>query len=270
MRATLRSLLLPAILTALALFVLVSLGNWQVDRLAWKEDLIARVRERPQSEPLDFRHDDLAEIGEPGSFLESNEYRPVILTGSYQPDEEVLVFTSLSRPRGKFGGPGYWVLTPFVTPPSGAIVLVNRGFVPDGRTDSYAAPPTGEVTIKGLVRAPETGSWATPKPDMAKRIFYARDPLKIGRATGFIFDLPGAPSVSPFMPFFIDLAAEFTPESGLPQAGETRMSFPNNHLQYAITWYGLAAALLAVFSVFAWRRMKEPQARRLTAQGPQP
>ena len=269
MRATLRSLLLPTVLTVLALFVLVSLGNWQVRRLAWKEDLIVRVQERPQSEPLDMRHGDLAEIGEPSSFLERNEYRPMVLTGSYKPDEEVRVFTSLSRPRGRFGGPGYWVMTPFVTPPSGATILVNRGFVPDGMEDAYAPPPAGEQTIRGLIRAAETGSWLTPKPDLQKRVFFARDPARIAGVTGISEGLH-FPGQSLFITFFIDLDASFTPPSGLPQAGETRASFPNNHLQYAITWYGLAAALLAVFAVFVWRRLKAPQSERLTPPGQLP
>jgi surfeit locus 1 family protein len=269
MRATLRSLLLPAILTVLALVVLVSLGNWQVRRLAWKEDLIERAQERPQSQPLDLRHDDLAEVGEPGSFLERNEYRPIILTGSYRPEGEVLVFTSLSRPRGKFGGPGYWVMTPFVTPPSGATILVNRGFIPDGMEDAYSPPPDGEQTIMGLIRSEETGSWFTPDPIPEERTFFARDPGKIAQITGIAEGLHH-PGYSPFITFFIDLEASFTPPSGLPQAGETRISFPNNHLQYAITWYGLAAVLLAVFFGFVWRRLKETQRERLTPPGPLP
>jgi surfeit locus 1 family protein len=266
MRATLRSLLLPTVLTVLALAVLVSLGNWQVRRLAWKQDLIQRVRERPESPPLDLRSDGLDEIGGAGAFLDRNEYRPLVLSGTYSPQGEVLVFTSLSRPRGQFGGPGHWVLTPFVTPPSGAAVLVNRGFVPDGMEDAYSPPPEGEQTIEGLIRKPETGSWLTPDTKPEERLFYSRDPGKIaevmnlaGEQNGFGYAL--------FTTFFIDLDRSFTPPSGLPQAGETRIFFPNNHLQYAVTWYGLAAALLAVFSVFVWRRLKEPQSERLTPPG---
>jgi surfeit locus 1 family protein len=261
MRARLRTLLLPTLLTFLAFALLVSLGNWQVRRLAWKEGLIARVEERPTSAPLDFRHRDLAETGDDASFLEFNEYRPMLLTGEYSPDAEVLVFTSLSRPRGRFGGPGHWVLTPFVTPPSGAMILVNRGFVPDGRQSAYAAPPAGELTIKGLVRAPETGSWLTPEPKPEDRVFFMRDPQRIAETMRLGNAVEG---------FFIDLDASYTPPSGLPQAGETRMSFINDHLQYAITWYGLAAALMAVFAVFIWRRLKEPQVERLTPPGRRP
>jgi surfeit locus 1 family protein len=261
MPARLRILLLPTLLTCLALFVLVSLGNWQVRRLAWKEDLIARVHERPASAPLDFRNGNPAEVGDPSTFLDRNEYRPMLLTGEYRPQHEVLVFTSLSGPRGRFGGPGHWVLTPFATRGPGGTIFVNRGFVPDGSEAAYAAPPAGEQTIEGLVRAPETGSAFTPEPKLEDRVFFARDPRRIAEAVG-LGDTGAA--------FFIDLDASFTPPSGLPQAGETRTSFTSNHLQYAITWYGLAAALLAVFAVFVWRRLKEPQDERLTPPGQRP
>ncbi len=257
----LRSLVLPAVLVCLAFAGLVSLGNWQMQRLAWKEDLVARVTQRPASEPLDFRDRSLDDLGNPRNFMDANEYRPILLTGEYRPEGEVLVFTSLTRPRGPAGGPGYWVLTPFVTSPDGRTVLVNRGFVPDGQQDAYAPPRDGTLTLEGLVRAPETGSWFTPDPKLDEGIFFARDPSCIASAIG----LAGTVDA-----FFVDLDAAGTPPSGLPQAGETRFSFPSNHLHYAITWYGLAVALLAVFAVFAWRRLKEPQAERLTPPGRHP
>ncbi len=258
MPARLKGLILPAFLTCLALAVLVSLGNWQVQRLAWKEDLIARVEARPDMAPLTLGSQLPVPDGEGDAFLQANEYRPVRLTGAYRPDGEVRVFTSLERPRGTYGGPGHWVLTPFAVAPSGALLFINRGFVPDGR--DHAAAPSGEQTIDGLVRAPEEGSAFTPDPKPQQRLFFTRDPRRIADAMG----------AGPAEGFFVDLSAAHTPISGLPQAGETRMSFANNHLQYVITWYGLAAALLAVFGVFAWRRLKEPQTQRLTAPKGQP
>jgi surfeit locus 1 family protein len=228
--------------------VLVSLGNWQVRRLAWKEDLIARVAERPAQPPVDLNEGGgLDSIGEPGSFLERFEYRNAVIRGRYKPDGEVLSFTSLQEPRGKVGGVGYWVLTPFRPSSSNMLVYVNRGFVPEERKSDYAPPPAGEVTLRGLVRAPETGSWLTPEPNVEARVFYARD---IGRIAG----LTGQGRQAGFL---LDLAAPETPPGGLPQAGETRMAFTNNHVQYAITWYGLAAALLAVFAAYVRSRLRE-------------
>jgi surfeit locus 1 family protein len=209
--------------------------------------LIARVAERPTLAALDLTATGLAEIGDPAAFLESNEYRAALLSGEYLPAGEVLVFTSLDEPKGPLRGPGYWVLTPFHSSVSDIPVYVNRGFVPQEKQADYAPPPSEDVTIRGLIRAPELGSWFTPDPDLKKRIFYARDVSRIARETGLGLQAG----------FFIDLLASETPPGGLPQAGETRMIFPNDHLQYAITWYGLAAALLAVFSVFAWRRLND-------------
>jgi surfeit locus 1 family protein len=255
----LRGLILPAILTLAALAMLVSLGNWQVERLAWKEDLIARANERPSAEPLDLRADG-PDFAADEAFLEEYEYRNALITGRYDRAGEVLVFTSLSDATGPLSGIGYWVLTPLVAWRGGKIVYVNRGFVPEERKRDYAAPPAGEVTVRGLIRSPETGSWFTPKPNLQERIFFARDP-RILAATG-LANVQG---------FFIDLEAAETPPGGLPQAGETRMVFTNNHLGYAVTWYGLAATLLAVFLSFAWTRLggrsEEP---RLTPPGGAP
>jgi surfeit locus 1 family protein len=230
----------------------VSLGSWQVQRLAWKEDLIARVASRPVEAPLDLASRNLAEVGDPAAFLESYEYRRAVMRGEYVPSDEVLAFTSLDEPRGPFGGPGYWVLTPFRTPFSDVLVYVNRGFVPQERKAEYSPPLEGRVTAEGLIRAPETGSWFTPDPDIENRVFYARDLERIAAATG-TGEVAG---------FFIDLEQSETPPSGLPQAGETRMTFTNNHLQYAITWYGLAAALLGVFLAFAWRTFRGSDEKR--------
>jgi len=227
--------------------VLVSLGNWQVRRLAWKQDLIARVSERPKAAAVDLRQVGLAGIGDVESFLQENEYRRVRLRGEYRQEGEVRVFTAVEEPHGgHFSGPGFFILTPLETAPDAETVYVNRGFVPQEQSDSYARPPAGMVEIEGLLRAPERGSWFTPDPDLAKHTFYARDPLRIAAATGLAGGTLG---------LSVDLLASEKPAAGLPQAGETLMSFPNDHLQYAITWYGLAAALLAVFVVYARGRL---------------
>lgn len=238
-----RRLILPALLALCGVVVLVELGNWQLRRLAWKEDLIARVNERPKAAPLDLRQAGLAEVADVAAFLQENEYRRVLIRGEYLPSDTVRVFTSIEEPRGgRFSGPGFFILTPFITTPDSARIYVNRGFVPQESGASYAAPPVGQVDIEGLIRAPERGSWFTPDPDLTKRIFYARDPQRIAAATSQVGGALG---------FSVDLLASATPDGGLPQAGETRITFSNDHLQYAITWYGLAAALLAIFVIYA-------------------
>jgi surfeit locus 1 family protein len=191
------------------------------------------------------------------SFFELSEYRQALLVGEYDPAGEALVFTSLSNARGKFSGPGFWVLTPLVASSDSTIVYVNRGFIPEAARRSYSPPPAGRVTVRGLIRAPEKGSFLTPDPNLEERIFFARDIREIAAATGVSGEIAG---------FFVDLSAGEMPPGGLPQAGETRMVFSNSHLQYAITWYGLAAALLAVYASFVWRRLTE-RVSRLTERG---
>lgn len=261
MSARLRKLILPALLTLAALAVLISLGNWQVRRLAWKEALIAGATERPEM-PVE----DLPAASEwPELTIADLEYRPFRLTGKFLFDKEALVFTSLSDARGEYSGPGDWVVTPFALE-AGGTVLVNRGFVPDGweppaRRDGVP-PEGGTTTVTGLLRPDEMRGMFTPDDRPEENQFFARNVEAIVQAKG----LGG-----PVAPFTIDLPASETPPGGLPQAGETRFIFTNNHFGYAVTWYGLAAALAAVFGAFAWSRLRGGDAGpRLTPPGAPP
>ena len=246
--ASSRSLVVPGILAAVAFVVLVSLGNWQIDRLAWKEDLIARATERPTLQPVAAPPPETW----PALDMTELEYRPLRLTGEYLGDREVLVFTSLTEPVGQYGGPGFWVVTPFLLQ-GGGTVLVNRGFVPQDRRApaDRAAPPAGPVSVVGLARPSDSPNFFTPDDRPADNIFFARNVEAIAAAKG----LPG-----PVAPFTVDLVAAETPPGGLPQAGATRFRFTNTHLSYALTWYGLAVALLAVFATLAWTKLKASRA----------
>ena len=156
------------------------------------------------------------------------------------------------------------MVTPFALE-GGGTVLVNRGFAPQGRHlpgDRGEPLDPGPATITGLMR-PGRGPPQIFLPDdrPQQNMFFARS----------IADIAAAKGVSPpIAPFTIDLVAAETPPGGLPQAGETRMAFANNHLQYAITWYGLAAALLAVFASFVAHRLRGRIDRRLTQPGQAP
>jgi surfeit locus 1 family protein len=243
MTAGARGLILPGLLSLSALAVLIGLGVWQLDRLAWKNDLIARVEARtrvpvaplpPESEWKNVN-------------FENDEYRRVTAHGTFRHDQEVLVYTVASEEPGRVAGPGFFVLTPLLLP-SGAAVIVNRGFVPLDRKDSATrkeGQATGRVTVAGLLRMPEDAGYFTPANDPAKNAWYRRDPAEIARAL----------KLERAAPFTID--ADRTPNpGGLPQGGGTRVNFPNNHLQYAVTWFGLALALIGVFAAFAWQRMR--------------
>lgn len=239
----------PGLLLGLALVgfvILCGLGVWQVQRLVWKQDLIARVEERttlpPAAAPGPARW--------PGIDYDELDYLPVSVSGSFLHEQEIFTYAALSDPAGDYGGQGYFVLTPFVTD-EGWAVLVNRGFVPDAFKDPATradAQIEGEVEIDGLLRPPQGRNWFTPADDPEENIWFTRDPATIGPA----LELGGAA----LAPYYID--AFFDPDlpGGLPQGGETTVTFSNNHLQYAATWFGLAAVLLVmtILRVRAGRR----------------
>ena len=241
--------IIAVIVIVATLAVLISLGNWQMRRLAWKEDLIARVSDRMQSAPLRLAGIDMAGL-DAAAYLEANEYRPVTLEGRFLSGATVRVYTVLSDPKGQLQGPGYWVLTPLETE-YGQTVFINRGFVPFDDNVEYPRPPGGIVQVSGPLRSPERGNFMTPEPDIQERIWYIRNPAGIAVAMSLDGEV---------LPFFIDADATLTPEGGLPQAGETRTVFTNSHLQYAITWYGLAAALAGVCAVYILRRQNSTAA----------
>ena len=239
-----RGLILPGVLSLAALAVLISLGNWQMQRLSWKENLIATISARV-NEPVRA----LPPAATWPSFdIDANEYRAFFARGRFRHQNEVQVYTVLSEPKGSFAGAGYWVLTPFELE-DGGIVIVNRGFVPQelknpaSRAEGQAE---GIVRIAGLLRAREQPNYFTPTNDLAKNAWYHRDPAAIAHA----FNLK---NVAPFM---LDATGEYRPDM-LPQPNETKLTFTNNHLGYALTWYGLACTLIGVFTAFAWQRLRD-------------
>jgi surfeit locus 1 family protein len=225
----------------LALMVLfTALGVWQLERLGEKERLIASVEQRMHLAPAS-----LPPVAE-WSALDPDawEYRPVIVSGLYRPADTVLVFTSLADQRGQYGGPGYWVMTPLDLA-TGGTIYINRGFVPETSASAFTnggpAEP-GLISLTGLARAPEAIGSFTPAPDPAKRVDWVRDPVRIARMSSV--------AEATIAPLTIDLPAG--PTGALPQGGETVLSFPNNHLGYAITWFGFA--VLVPFMLFFWAR----------------
>ncbi len=237
-----RALILPGLCSSVALAILLGLGFWQLERLAWKESLIARVEVRTTARAVPLP----PESEWPTINREDDEYRRVTVAGRFHRDKEAHVYTIVSERRGRFAGPGFWVMTPLELP-GGAFVIVNRGFIPLDRKDPATrkeGQETGTVSVTGLLRMPEETSMFTPGNDPAKNVWYRRDALEIANARG----------LSRVAKFTVD--ADATPNlGGLPQGGDTRVVFTNNHLQYAFTWFGIALALVGVFGAFAWQRI---------------
>ena len=238
----LRGLLLPGALSICALAVLITLGNWQMQRLSWKEALIETVAKRVQDTPQVLP----ASAESLSLELAKEEYRPYVATGRLMHEYEVQVYTVLSEPKGKYAGAGYWVLTPLARD-DGSILIVNRGFVPLEKKAPSSRPETDKekaVRVTGLLRAPEQTNFFTPANDPRRSAWYSRNPSEIAQAFG----------LKNVLPFMLDETRNYR-AGDLPQANETKLSFTNNHLGYALTWYGLACTLMGVFAVFAWQRL---------------
>lgn len=236
----LRRVAVLAVLSAIGFVILVGLGVWQVQRLQWKEALIGRVESRLDAAPVAAPAPDAWA----GLDVAEAEYTPVTVSGRYLNDREAHVVFTLVEPKGPAGGIGYMVMTPFETD-GGWIVYVNRGFVPlEAREPSARAGSLieGEATVAGLLRQPYVPPWFVPADDIVANQWFSRNPAAFAAAAG----LP-ADKVAPYI---IDAFADPDLAGGLPQGGETIVTFTNNHLQYAVTWFGLAAALAGVLFAF--------------------
>ncbi len=228
------------IATIAALAILVGLGVWQMQRLAWKTALLATIAERTTAAPAPLP----PEADWAGLKPDDYAYRHVAVDGVFEHDQEVRVFRPLATARGPYSGLGYLVLTPLQLP-SGATVIVNRGFVPEARADPATragGQVQGPVAVTGLMREPEQRNSFTPADDPKQRLWFTRDPQSIAAAFG----------LSRVAPFTIDADASKLP-GGLPEGGETVLAIPNDHLSYALTWFGLAFGLLVVYAAYVWR-----------------
>lgn len=229
-------LIAASALAALLVLVLAGLGAWQVQRLQWKTDLIARVEAQLQAPaipaPMDW-----------SSPAALEEYRPVTLSGRYRPEAEALVKAVTQE------GGGFWVMTP-LTGDQGGTVWINRGFVPQDRAGHPAdwRAPEGRVSVTGLLRASQPGGGFLRKNDPAGDRWFSRDTLALAQARG----------LGPVAPYFID-AERGT--AALPIGGLTVVSFRNSHLSYALTWFGMAAGLGAASIILLGREWRKTRPR---------
>jgi len=223
-----RRLLLPILASLPVLAVLVALGTWQVHRLHWKLDILDRIA--------------AAEAGPPTPLAGTPPpYTKVVATGRFDHGREVSLGVEL---RGTTLGAH--LVTPLLradAPP----LLVDRGWVPMERSQAIDRPE-GEVAVTGYVRGVDTRDWNSPRDDVPGRRFYVFDPAVIGRALGL-------PPPAPFG--LVALAAPGTGRATLPAAARSLPRPDNPHLGYAITWYGLAAALVGVLAAFLLRSRRE-------------
>ncbi|MEM6413039.1 MAG: SURF1 family protein [Pseudomonadota bacterium] len=239
-RLSARPVQLLAVLVSTA--ILVSLGQWQLHRLEWKRDLIAKAEARASSEPGAFA---LALQNWQNGI--DQEYVPVALEGVFRHDLEAHLFGSYD------GMPGYYVFTPLEAtivaqgiPP---YVYVNRGFVPQAVKDAERRKDSmidGTVSLAGLFRAPEQAAgiagFLKPPNDIDANVWHARRPNDFAASAGI-----------EAAPVYVDSFGEENP-SQWPKGGVTRLEFSNRHFEYALTWFGLAGALWTVFLAAAYAK----------------
>ena len=232
------AVLLACILAGIA--VLVGLGTWQgFYRLPWKQAMIARVEANLARPPVPL--DQVAAMRAAGRDI---EYQPTSATGRFLHQHERYYLATHGGRTGRF------VYTPLERA-DGSIVWVNRGFVPQERIDPATRADgqvAGTVTVTGLARAAPDGppNSFTPDNDVAGNIYHWKSLPQMTQAAGL--------DASKVVPFFVDAGVG---ERGvLPVGGVTLVTFPDNHLQYAVTWYGLALTLVVVGGTFLWRRLR--------------
>jgi cytochrome oxidase assembly protein ShyY1 len=245
------------VFTLLMVALFAGFGVWQLQRRVEKHALIAALTERlaaaPGSLPSPAQWSALTPA--------TDEFRRVRFAATYQQLPDAMVYSSGSAVREDVSGPGTWAFLPAALP-TGETVVINTGFVQNTMQDrdqqdrAVARLITNEpVMLTGYIRFPEAAGALTPPENTAKRLWFTRDHLAMARALGWGGD------GQKVAPFYIDLQLP-VPASGIPKPGALEVHLKDDHLQYAITWFGLAGAVMIAFGV--WLR---GQRRGSPAQG---
>jgi cytochrome oxidase assembly protein ShyY1 len=229
------------IFTLLMVAAFVSLGLWQLQRRTEKHALIAALSERlaavPELLPPPSRWSMLTPA--------ADEFRRVNFTATYQNAPDAMVYGVGSSVRDDIAGPGTWAFLPSRLA-SGESVAINAGFVENTLQDrsvqdraAARLKTNAPVMLTGYIRFPESAGILTPAENPAKRLWFVRDHLAIARVLGW----------GQVAPFYIDLEQPL-PENGIPKPGPLTVHLKDDHLQYAITWFALAGAVVIAFG--AW------------------
>lgn len=240
-----KALVIPAVATLVALGLLCSLGIWQLNRKAEKEALIAALDARIAAPPV--------ALPPPGDWRAltpaNDEFRRVRFTATFKSGEAKVYAGAGSALRADVSGPGVWVFAAAALP-SGETVVVDRGFAADSE-QGRIAPAAGTAEFVGVLRFPEAPGLLTPEADRGKGLWFLRDHLSMAQAKGW-----GAVA-----PFYVDLEQPM-PSGGVPKPGRVEVHLRNEHLNYALTWFGLAAVWLASFLVWLVQQVRRRPARQ--------
>ncbi|HVM85104.1 MAG TPA: SURF1 family protein [Candidatus Binatia bacterium] len=239
MRLPFRPTFWPTVFTIPVFLAMVGLSVWQVQRLHWKEGLIAERVARTTAAPI--------ELPPAGADLAPLEFHRVMLKGAFDHGHEFYLAA-----RSQNGNVGYWIVTPFKDE-GGETVLINRGWVPEdkklpaARTEGQVA---GETTLDGVIRLPQVKGYFQPGNEPAKNVWFYLAPAEMVAASG----------IQARTDLYLDAGTEPNP-GGFPIGGQTRINLPNDHLQYSITWGLLALALAVVYVTYHLKLERERGAR---------
>ncbi|WP_407160767.1 SURF1 family protein [Bradyrhizobium sp. STM 3557] len=239
-----------AAFTALMVAIFIGLGVWQLARRAEKHALIAALEARITAAPVPLPPS--AEW--PALNAANDEFRRVTFTATYLKLPDAMVYSAGSAVREDVSGPGTWAFLP-ARLASGETVVIDTGFIANTMQErsvedrAAAKLITGEpITLAGYLRFPESAGLLTPADNRDKRLWFTRDHLAMAKALGW----------GEVAPFYIDLETP-VPDNGIPKPGPLTPHLRDEHMQYAITWFSLAAALVIAFAVWArGRRAQRP------------
>ena len=218
----------PTVMAVPMVLLMLGLGVWQLHRLQWKEALIATIDQRigAAAVPLPAGNDI-----EPDGW----NYRHVRVTGRFLHDKEIHLLAYTER-----GNLGYHVITPLARQ-DGGYVLIDRGWVPTAKADPKTRPDgqlPGTVTVEGVVRHGWTQGWFVPDNEPAKNLWFFGDLAAMAKTAGVTVP-----------PILVEAGPAPNP-GGFPIGGQTLVTLPNHHLQYALTWFGMALALMVIYVLY--------------------
>jgi len=236
-----KGIVVPSLVVLAAFAVLVSLGQWQLSRKVWKENLIAAMTQRLAVAPQELPPPDQWNTLNP----DNAEFRRVKVSGEYLPVRDTYAFVAGSALRNDIKEPGYFVFRPMKLA-DGRIVAINRGYVP---LEYMEQTPAGPAEVVGYIRSPEKAAWFMTESNSDGDTWFVRDPQAMAKARGW----------GEVAPFYIDQELP-VPASGMPRPSALTVTLRNDHFGYALTWFGLAAVLAGVYLAWLISRRRNPAA----------
>ncbi len=231
----------------LAFALLIGLGTWQMQRKAWKESVLAAIDARAKWPPVTTF--DLKALGcaPDRGLLDVCDFRPIVIRGQLVDGVEAHIFISIPRQPIGLEGQGYWVFQKFeLAEPTTDVshVWINRGFVPEAKKAAVSRsgqPASASVEIAGIIRRAEPRATFSGRNDNNRNVYFVRDPREFDACSKATKDCTDRTPTS----YYIDMISP-VPAGNLPFPMVGKIAIPNRHLEYALTWYALAATLLVV------------------------